>query len=69
MKAWKATMYLWSGGANMSRLLCTDFVRMYSKRRVWFYCIAIFVVSVMFVAMQYTAMDYEVSLDRVIFYQ
>lgn len=51
----------------MSRLLYADFARMYSKKRVWLYCVAMFAVAIMFVIMQYTAMDYVVSLDRVIF--
>lgn len=51
----------------MSRLLYADFVRMYSKRRAWLFCAAMAGVSVMFIVMQYTAMDYEVSIDRVIF--
>lgn len=51
----------------MNRLLYADLYRMYGKKRFWAFAIAMFGVGVMFILMQYTAMDYEVALDRVIF--
>lgn len=51
----------------MNRLLYTDMCRMYGSKRFWFFVTAMAAVAFMFIVMQYTAMDYQVMLDRVIF--
>ena len=51
----------------MSRLLNADFYRMYSKKLLWLCTLSMMVAAAALCLMQYTAMDYEVSLDRVIF--
>lgn len=51
----------------MSRLLCADFYRMYRKKWLWLCSLTMVAVAMMFVIMQHTAMDYVVSIDRVIF--
>ena len=51
----------------MNRLLCTDMRRMYGSKRFLFFTAAMAAVSFMFIIMQYTAMDYQVLLNRVIF--
>lgn len=53
--------------ANMSRLLYADLYRMYCKKRFWLFVASMIVLALMFIIMQYTAMDYVVSLDRVLF--
>lgn len=51
----------------MSRLLYADLYRMYCSRRFLLCAASMGAVAVMFIIMQYTAMDYVVALDRVIF--
>lgn len=51
----------------MNRLLRADMYRMYHNGRFYLFAGAMLALAVMFVVMQYTAMDYVVSLDRVIF--
>lgn len=51
----------------MNNLLRADFYRMYRKRKLWICVLSMLAVSAAMIVMQYTAMDYKVSLDRVIF--
>lgn len=51
----------------MSRLLRADFYHMYCKKWIWLCVLSMMFIAVGFCIMQYTAMDYEVGLDRVIF--
>lgn len=51
----------------MSRLLYADLARMYGKRRFWLFATATVAIATMFITMQFTAMDYEVPISRVIF--
>ena len=51
----------------MSRLLPADLYRMFTKKWFWLSVLFMFIISVMFIFMQYTAMDYTVSIDRVLF--
>ena len=51
----------------MSRVFRADIYRMYRGRRFWLFSAAMFAVSVVFIVMQHTAMDYVVKLDRVLF--
>ncbi|MBE5880773.1 MAG: hypothetical protein E7289_00460 [Lachnospiraceae bacterium] len=51
----------------MRRLLGADLQRMYHNKKIWIALFSMLLVAGMFVVMQYTAMDYEVPLSRVIF--
>ena len=51
----------------MNRLICVDIYRMYNNKRFWLSAVAMIAMAIMFIVMQYTAMDYAVALDRVIF--
>lgn len=51
----------------MSKLLRADFYRMYHDKKFWLCLGAMLASAIMFIIMQYTAMDYVVELDRVIF--
>lgn len=51
----------------MRKLLCADGYRMYAKKWFWLCVVCMILLAVAFCMMQYTAMDYVVSLDRVIF--
>lgn len=51
----------------MIRLLHADLYRMYSKRWIWLCSVSMMAIAVIFVIIQSTAMDYTVSIDRVIF--
>lgn len=51
----------------MMKLLRADFYRMYHSKRIWLCAAVMIVTAIFFVIMQYTAMDYEVPLSRVIF--
>lgn len=51
----------------MIRLLRADFYRMYHGKMFWSCLFGMIGVAAMFIVMQYTAMDYVVELDRVIF--
>lgn len=51
----------------MSRLLPADLYRMFTKKWFWISTLFMFIISVFFIFMQYTAMDYTVSIDRVLF--
>lgn len=51
----------------MSRLLPADLYRMFTKKWFWLSALFMFIISLLFIFMQYTAMDYTVSIDRVIF--
>lgn len=51
----------------MSKLLRADFYRMYHNKKFWICVSSMIIVALMFIVMQYTAMDYVVALDRVIF--
>ena len=67
MKVWKAIMCHWWEVLRLSRLLRADFYRMYGKKCFWMFAGAMAAAAMMFIGMQYTAMDYQVGLDRVIF--
>lgn len=51
----------------MSRLLCADFYHVFCKKWLWLCTLCMMLSAVFFCWMQYTAMDYVVALDRVIF--
>lgn len=51
----------------MSKLLRADFYRMYYNKKMWLCAASMIVIAVLFIIMQYTAMDYTVALSRVIF--
>lgn len=51
----------------MSGLLHADFYRMYAKKWFWLCTLAMILIALAFCMMQYTAMDYAVALNRVIF--
>lgn len=51
----------------MNRLLRADFYRIYHKKLLWLCASSMVLITIMFIIMQYTAMDYTVSIDRVIF--
>lgn len=51
----------------MYGLLHADFYRMYTKKWLWLCTLAMLLIALAFCIMQYTAMDYVVPLDRVIF--
>lgn len=51
----------------MRRLLRADMYRMYHNKKIWIAALAMLAVAGMMIMMQYTAMDYEVPLSRVIF--
>lgn len=51
----------------MNRLLAADFYRMYKSRRFWICLASMGIIAVAFIIMQYTAMDYIVAIDRVLF--
>lgn len=51
----------------MNSIFRADFYRMYRDRRFWLFASSMLAVSAVFIAMQYTAMDYVVKLDRVLF--
>ncbi len=51
----------------MSRLLRADFYHVFCKKWLWLCTLCMMLSAVFFCWMQYTAMDYAVALDRVIF--
>ncbi len=51
----------------MAKLFCSDLYHMYSKKLLWICVVSMMGLSVAFCVMQYTALDYKVALDRVIF--
>lgn len=51
----------------MRNLLRADFYRMFRTRRLWLYAGLMAIVAIALMAIQRTAMDYTVSLDRVLF--
>ena len=51
----------------MAKILRADCYRMYAKKWLWLCTLAMMALSAVFCIMQHTAMDYEVSLDRVVF--
>lgn len=51
----------------MIKLLLADFYRMYSQKLLWTTVISMVIIAFSLCVMQHTAMDYSVSLDRVIF--
>lgn len=51
----------------MSKLLRADFYRMYHSKKFWICAVSMLIVALLLIVMQYTAMDYVVALDRVIF--
>ena len=51
----------------MCRLLRADFYRMYRKKWFWLCVLFMIALAAAFVMLQYTAMEYTVGLDRVIF--
>lgn len=51
----------------MNKLLPADFYHMYSRKWFWLCSVAMILIAVMLCIMQYTAMDYAVAIDRVIF--
>jgi len=51
----------------MRRLLRADLYRLYHSKKIWIALLAMFAAAGMMITMQYTAMDYEVPLSRVLF--
>lgn len=51
----------------MHKLLRADLYRLYHNKKIWIALLAMLSVAGMMVTMQYTAMDYEVPISRVIF--
>lgn len=51
----------------MRRLLQADLYRLYHNKKIWIALLAMLAASGMMITMQYTSMDYEVPLSRVIF--
>ncbi len=51
----------------MRKLLRADLFRMYHNKKIWLALLAMFSAAGMMIAMQYSGMDYEVPLSRVIF--
>lgn len=51
----------------MSRLLRSDFYRMYHNKKIWLCAAAMITIAIFFIVMQYSAMDYTVAFSRVIF--
>lgn len=67
MKALKVTLFHWWEVAAVSKLLRSDFYRMYHNKRIWLCVVSMIAVAAFFIIMQYTAMDYTVDFSRVIF--
>lgn len=51
----------------MNNLLRSDAYHMYRKKWIWLCVAAMVLITIAFCVMQYTAMDYSVTVDRVIF--
>lgn len=51
----------------MRRLLRADLYRLYHNKKIWIALLAMLAAAGMMITMQYTSMDYEVPLSRVIF--
>ena len=51
----------------MRRLLRADMYRLYHNKKIWIALLAMLAAAGMMIMMQYTAMDYEVPLSRVLF--
>nr|MBQ8253576.1 ABC transporter permease subunit [Lachnospiraceae bacterium] len=51
----------------MRKLLRADLYRMYRNKKIWIALLAMFSAAGMMISMQYSGMDYEVPLSRVIF--
>ncbi len=51
----------------MRRLLRADMYRLYHNKKIWIALLAMLAAAGMMIMMQYTSMDYEVPLSRVIF--
>jgi len=56
-----------SWDSQLIRLLRADFFRLFRSRWLWLSVLAMLLLSLGFVSMQYAGMDYVVALDRVVF--
>lgn len=76
MKAWKPISSLWKGAIDVKSssesqrmwgLIHADFLRLICGKWIWIAGMGMLALSLAFVAMQHSGMDYVVGLDRVVF--